>query len=75
VAKKRTGESLKDMFKGEVGSKTLKRQDVKTSESEEKKPRHTIYLSPEASKKLRVYAAEHGMRLNEVIEGLINKNL
>ena len=75
MAKKRTGQSLKDMFKGEVGSKTLKRQDVKTSESEEKKPRHTIYLSPETSKKLRIYAAEHGMRLNEVIEKLINENL
>lgn len=73
--KRRTGESLKDMFKGEVGSKTLKRQDVKTSESEEKKPRHTIYLSPKASKKLRIYAAEHGIRLSEVVERLIDKNL
>lgn len=78
MAKKRTGESLKDMFKGEVGSKTLKRQDVKTSESEEKKPkkpRHTIYLSAELSKKLRLYAAEHGIRLSEVVERLIDKNL
>lgn len=73
--KRRTGESLKDMFKGEVGSKTLKRQDVKTSESEEKKPRHTIYLSPKASKKLRIYAAERGIRLSEVVERLIDKNL
>ncbi len=75
MAKKRTGESLKDMFKGEAGSKTLKRQDVKTLESGEKKPRHTIYLSPEASRKLKVYAAEHDKRLNEVIEELINENL
>ena len=75
MAKKRTGESLKELFKGEVESKALKRQGAKTLKDEEKKPRHTIYLSPEVSRKLRLYAAEHRMRLNEVIEELIHKNL
>ena len=83
MAKKRTGESLKDLFKKEMGGKEVKRQrgkalrcqDVKTSKSDEKKPRHTIYLSPEMSRKLRVYAAEHRVRLNQVIEKLINENL
>ena len=73
--KRRTGESLKDMFKKEVGSKTLKRQDVKTSRTKEEPVRHTIYLSAELSKKLRLYAAEHGIRLSEVVERLIDKNL
>lgn len=78
MSKKRTGESLKDLLKEEVSSKevssqrakALKRHDVKTSPI-----RHTIYLSPELSKKLRLYAAEHGIRLSKVIEKLIDKNL
>ena len=81
--KKRTGKSLKDLFKEEIGSKearsqrvkALKRRDVKTSKIEEKPKRHTIYLSPELSKKLRLYAAEHGIRLSKVVERLIDKNL
>jgi len=78
VSKKRTGQSLKDLFKEGVGSqraKALKRQDVKTSRAKEEPMRHTIYLSPELSKKLRLYAAEHGIRLSEVVERLIDKNL
>ncbi|MBA7497240.1 hypothetical protein ES702_07852 [subsurface metagenome] len=83
MAKKRTGQSLKDLLKGEVNTKTprgqstktSKRQDAKTSKNEKKKLRHTIYLFPEASRKLRLYAAERRMRLNEVIEKLINDNL
>jgi len=81
--KRRTGESLKDLFKEEISSKevrsqrvkALKRQDVKTLKAKEKPKRHTIYLSPELSKKLRLYAAEHGIRLSKVIERLIDKNL
>lgn len=81
MAKKRTGESLKDLFKEEIGSKesksqrvkALKRQDVK--EPAKKKRKHTIYLSPERSRKLRIYAAEHDMTLSEVIEKLVDKNL
>lgn len=78
--KKRTGESLKDLFKGELGSKgprreggkALKRQDPKTPEGKRK---HTVYLSPEQSKKLRLYAAQHDMQMSEVIEDLVAKNL
>ena len=81
MAKKRTGESLKDLFKEEIGSKELKRQRVKAlkhqdvKELTKKKRKHTIYLSPERSKKLRIYAAEHDMTLSEVIEKLVDKNL
>jgi len=69
-------------------AKTLKRYDVKTSKSlsvkaskqdKIKKPdpkkRHTIYLSPKQSKKLKVYAAGNDMKLSEVIEKLIDKNI
>lgn len=80
--KKRTGESLKDLFKEniEVSSeksrsqraKALKRHNVKMSKGKRK---HTIYLSPEQSKKLRLYAAENDMQLSEIIEKLINENL
>ncbi len=68
--------------------KTLKRYDVKTSKSlsvkaskqdKIKKPdpkkRHTIYLSSKQSKKLKVYAAGNDMKLSEVIEKLIDKNI
>ena len=78
MSKKRTGQSLKDLFKEGEGSqraKTLKRQDVKTLRIKEEPMRHTIYLSPELSKKLRLYAAEHGIRLSEVVGRLIDKNL
>jgi len=76
VARKRTGESLKDLFKGELGlkeprgqrAKELKRQEVKMPEGKRK---HTIYLSPEQSKKLRMYAAEHNMQISQVMERLI----
>jgi len=75
VVKKRTGESLKDLLKTEVRTKAPRRQRTKTLKNGEKKPRHTVYLSPEASRKLRFYAAEYRMRLNEVVEKLINDNL
>ncbi len=85
--KKRTGESLKDLLKTEVDSKELKSQDAKTLKrqrakaskrqdvKEENKRKHTIYLSPEQSKKLRLHAVENNMKLSEVIERLIKKNL
>lgn len=87
--KKRTGESLKDLFKGdkEGNSKQPKSQSAKTrkrqrfkelkrqSTKESNKRKHTIYLSPEQSKKLRVYAAEHDLQLSDVIQKLIEKNL
>lgn len=85
--KKRTGESLKDLFKTEINSKELKSQDAKTLKrqrakaskrhnvKEENKRKHTIYLSPEQSKKLRLYAVEKDIKLSEIIERLIEKNL
>ena len=71
--KKRTGESLKDLFKKDIGSEESRRQDAEALES--KKVKHTIRLSPEVSEKLRLYAAKHRKRLNEIIEVLIEKNL
>jgi hypothetical protein len=60
--------------------KALKRFNVKTSKQDkvkesEPKKRHTIYLSSNQSKKLKVYAAENNMKLSEVIEKLINENV
>ena len=88
MSKKRTGESLKDLFKEEVNAKALKNQSVKTLKRQSAKTskrqaakvlnnnrRHTIYLSSEQSKKLRLYAAENDMLLSKVIEKLINENL
>ena len=88
MSEKRTGESLTDMFKQEIknkttkrpstkelkqqSAKTSKRQDVKVSKGKRK---HTIYLSPEQSKKLRVYAAENDKNFSEIVEELINKKL
>ena len=59
-------ESFKDPFK-----KGSKRQNVK----EKDKRKHTIYLSPEQSEKLRLYAAKKDKPLSEIIERLIKKNL
>lgn len=88
--KKRTGQSLKDLLKQDIetsskalksqsaktlkrrGAKQLKQQNAKTTKGKRK---HTVYLSPEQSKKLRVYAAENDMQLSEVIEKLINEKL
>jgi len=52
--------------------KTLKQDKIKKSDP---KRRHTIYLSSEQSKKLKVYAADNDMQLSEVIEKLINENI
>lgn len=85
--KKRTGESLKDLFKKETGAKELKSQSVKTLKrqrakelkrqnvKESKKRKHTIYLSAVQSRKLRLYALEEDMQLSEIIERLIDQNL
>ena len=74
--RKRTGESLKDMFKREKeGSKESKPQDAKALKRQNSKRKHTIYLSPEQSKKLRIYAAQNDMQLSEVVEKVIDKNL
>ena len=85
--KKRTGESLKDLLTTEVNSNELKSRDAKTLNrqrakaskrqdvKEENKRKHTIYLSPEQSKKLRLYAVENNMKLSEIIERLVKKNL
>jgi len=80
VAKKRTGQSLKDLFKKEVGSKREKPQRAKAPKRQDAKAlkgkrKHTIYLSPGQSRKLRLYAAENDASLSDVIEKLINKNL
>ncbi len=50
---------------------TSKRQNVKTSA----KKRHTIYLTADQSKKLRVYAAANEISISDVIEKLINENI
>jgi len=66
--------------------KTLKRLNVKASKSlnvltsdkdkkAEHKKRHTIYLSSNQSKKLKVYAAENNMQLSEIVEKLISDNI
>ena len=83
--KKRTGQSLKDLLKQDKetnskalksqSSKTSKRQSAKTLTKETKPRRHTIYLSPEQSEKLRLYAAKKDKTLSEVIEELIDKKL
>ena len=52
------------------------RQDIKTSKGAKKELRkHTLYLSPEQSRKLRLYAAENDMRLSDVVQRLINEHL
>ena len=48
--------------------KTLKRHNTNTLP----KKKHTVYLTPAQSKKLRVYAATKEMPISEVIEKLIN---
>lgn len=83
--KKRTGQSLKDLLKQDTGTsskalksqsvKTFKRQSAKASSKETKPRRHTIYLSPEQSEKLRLFAAKKDKSLSEVIEELIDKKL
>lgn len=80
MAKKRTGQSLKDLFKEEVGSKREKPQRAKAPKRQDAKAlkgkrKHTIYLSPGQSTKLRLYAAENAVHISEVIERLIAKNL
>ena len=50
---------------------TSKRLNVKTSA----KKRHTIYLTADQSKKLRVYAAANEISISDVIEKLINENI
>lgn len=88
--KKRTGESLKELLKQdtETSSKVLKSQSAKTlkrqrakelkqqnAKTTKGKRKHTVYLSPEQSRKLRLYAAENDMQISEVIEKLVAKNL
>ena len=60
--------------------KTSKSLSVKASKQDkikksDPKKRHTIYLSSKQSKKLKVYAAGKDMKLSEVIEKLIDKNI
>ena len=81
--KKHTGQSLTDLFKKESqqSAKELKRQNTKTSKRQdissfnEKNKRHTIWLSPAQSKKLRLYAAENEKKMSDVIREFIDKNL
>lgn len=58
---------------------TLKNQNVKESKrfnvKTSAKKRHTIYLTADQSKKLRVYAAANEISISDVIEKLINKNI
>ncbi len=85
MGKKHTGQSLTDLFKKESQQntkelksqniKTSKRQDVVISSSNKKNKRHTIWLSPAQSKKLRLYAAENEKKMSDVIGEFIDKNL
>jgi len=50
----------------------LKRQGIKLSDAKEK---HTVWLWPDQSKKLRLYAVEKGKRISAVIEELIDTHL
>ena len=62
-----------------LNSKTAKRQSVKELENYDAnklpKKKHTVYLTPTQSKKLRVYAAANDIQMSEVVEKLINDNL
>jgi len=83
--KKHTGQSLTDLFKkgSQQSTKELKRQNTQTSKRQhvdtpsfnEKNKRHTIWLSPVQSKKLRLYAAENEKKMSDVIREFIDKNL
>lgn len=83
--KKHTGQSLTDLFKKESqqntkelkrqNTKTSKRQDVDISSSNKKNKRHTIWLSPAQSKKLRIYAAKNEKGMSDVIAELIDKKI
>ena len=62
----------------EQKTKEPKPQSVLTSDKDKKaehKKRHTIYLSSNQSKKLKVYAAENNMQLSEIVEKLISENI
>ena len=67
-----TSKRLKAKTLKSQSSKTLKREKVEKLETKRK---HTIYLSSNQSKKLRIYAAGNDMQLSEVIEKLINENI
>jgi hypothetical protein len=63
-----------------LNAKTLKRQNVKASKQNdikviEPKRKHTIYLSSNQSKKLKIYAAENNMKLSEIIEKLVSEKI
>ena len=63
-----------------LNAKTLKRHSDKASKQgvtkkTEPKRKHTIYLSPGQSKKLKIYAAENNMKLSEIVEKLISEKI
>jgi len=62
-----------------LDSKTAKSQSVKELKNYDAnklpKKKHTVYLTPTQSKKLRVYAAANDIQMSEVVEKLINDNL
>jgi len=62
-----------------LNSKTAKRQSAKELKNYDAnklpKKKHTVYLTPTQSKKLRVYAAANEMAISEVIEKLINDHI
>lgn len=65
--KRQTVKALKSL------SVLASKQD-KIKETEPKR-KHTIYLSSNQSKKLKIYAAENNMKLSEIIEKLISENI
>ena len=62
-----------------LNSKTSSSQNVKALKRHNTnmlpKKKHTVYLTPAQSKKLRVYAATKEMPISEVIEKLINDHI
>jgi hypothetical protein len=62
-----------------LSTKTSRRQDVKALKRHDTnalpKRKHTVYLTPAQSKKLRVYAAANEMPISEVVEKLINDHI
>jgi len=79
VAKKRTGESLKALFKKEPPSKELKRQSSKALQPQKAKTpgreKYSIYLTKNQRKKIRLYAAKNDIALSDVIAKLIDEQL
>ena len=67
----KTSKRLSSKTSSSQNVKALKRHDTNALP----KRKHTVYLTPAQSKKLRVYAATKEMPISEVIEKLINDHI